>query len=170
MLAIGNGVATPMTYVVTAVVLLLFSVGYSAMSRYVVDAGAFYAYVTAGLGRRIGTGGAGLALLGYTAIQIAIYALAATTLGDLVVGWGGPALPWWVWATVLVAVVALLGYRSIDLGAKVPGVLLVLEAVLVVLEVVLQLLLLQLLLLQLRVLLKSPPPSGGYLQTPSFAP
>ncbi|MCC8927011.1 APC family permease [Rhodococcus sp. I2R] len=136
MLAIGNGVATPMTYVVTAVVLLLFSVGYSAMSRYVVDAGAFYAYVTAGLGRRIGTGGAGLALLGYTAIQIAIYALAATTLGDLVVGWGGPALPWWVWATVLVAVVALLGYRSIDLGAKVLGVLLVLEvAVVLVLSI-----------------------------------
>lgn len=131
MLAIGNGVATPMTYVVSAAVLLLFSVGYSAMSRYVVDAGAFYAYVTAGLGRRVGTGGAGLALLGYTAIQIAIYALAATTMGNLVVSWGGPSLPWWVWAAVLVAVVALLGYRSIDLGTKVLGVLLLLEVAVV---------------------------------------
>jgi amino acid transporter len=136
MLAIGNGVATPMTYVVSALVLLLFSVGYSAMSRYVVDAGAFYAYVTAGLGHRMGTGAAGLALLGYTAIQLAIYALAARTFGGLIVRWGGPDIPWWVWAAVLVAVVALLGYRSIDLGTRVLGVLLLLEvAVVLVLSI-----------------------------------
>ncbi len=32
-----------------------------------------------------------------------------------------------MWALVLIALVAVLGYRSIDLGAKVLGVLLVLE-------------------------------------------
>jgi amino acid transporter len=127
MLAIGNGPGNPLAYVVAAVVLLLFSVGYAAMSRHVVDAGAFYAYVSKGLGSRVGVGAAGLALLTYTAIQAGLYGLAGATAQGLVVQYGGPDLPWWVWAFVLMAVVALLGYRNIDVGTKVLGVLLTLE-------------------------------------------
>jgi amino acid transporter len=127
MLAIANGPGAPLAYVVVAVVLLLFSVGYAAMSHHIVDAGAFYAYVTRGLGAAPGLGAAGLALLTYTAVQAAVYGLAAVTLHDIVAGFGGPDLPWWLWAAALVAVVAFLGYRSIDLGAKVLGVLLVVE-------------------------------------------
>jgi amino acid transporter len=127
MLAIGNGPGSPLAYVVAAVVLLLFSVGYAAMSRHVVDAGAFYAYVSTGLGTPTGGGAAGLALLTYTAIQAAIYGLAGATAQGLVVQYGGPDLPWWVWSLLLMAVVGLLGYRNIDVGAKVLGVLLTLE-------------------------------------------
>lgn len=127
MLAIGNGAGNPMAYVVVSVVLLLFSVGYAAMSRHVVDAGAFYAYVTRGLGEPVGVGAAGLALLTYTAIQAAIYGLAGATAQGLVVQYGGPDLPWWVWSLVLLAVVGALGYRNVDVGARVLGVLLTLE-------------------------------------------
>jgi amino acid transporter len=122
MLAIANGPGAPMAYLVVAVVLLLFSVGYAAMSHHIVDTGAFYAYVTRGLGAAPGLGAAGLALLTYTAVQAAVYGLAAVTLHDIVTGFGGPDLPWWLWAALLIVVVALLGYRSIDLGAKVLGV------------------------------------------------
>ncbi len=127
MLAIGNGAGTPLAYLIAAVVLLLFSVGYAAMSHHLIDAGAFYAYVSRGLGRRLGLGAAGLAVLAYTAIQAGIYGLAAATVQGLMEKWGGPNLPWWLWAFVLMAVVGLLGFRSIDVGAKVLGVLLVLE-------------------------------------------
>ena len=127
MLAIGNGAGTPSAYLAVALVLLLFSVGYAAMSRHVTDTGAFFAYVSRGLGRRVGLGSAGLALLTYSAIQAGVYGLAAATLQGLVVQYGGPDLPWWSWALVLVAVVGVLGYRNIDLGAKVLGLLLVLE-------------------------------------------
>ena len=127
MIAIGNGPGAPAAFVIAALVLLVFSVGYSAMSHVVTDTGAFYAYVTRGLGKSVGVGGAGLALLAYTTIQAAIYGLAAATVQDLVVSYGGPDLPWWVWAFGLMAIVGVLGYRSIDLGAKVLGVLLVLE-------------------------------------------
>lgn len=127
MLAIGNGAGSPTAYVVATVVLLLFSVGYAAMSRHVVDAGAFYAYVSKGLGTPVGVGAAGLALLTYTAIQAAIYGLAGATAQGLVVQYGGPDLPWWVWSLVLMAAVGLLGYRNIDVGAKVLGVVLTLE-------------------------------------------
>lgn len=127
MLAIGNGPAVPLAYAAVSLVLVVFSVGYAAMSRHVVDAGAFYAYVTRGLGTTPGLGAAGLALLTYTAIQAAIYGLAATTLQDLISHYGGPDVPWWALAALLVAIVGVLGYRSIEVGAKVLGVMLVLE-------------------------------------------
>lgn len=134
--AIGDGAGLPTAYIVCAVVLLLFSVGYAAMSRHVVDAGAFSAYATTGLGRRAGRGAAWLALLTYTAIQAAVYGLAGATASGLVTAFGGPQLPWWGCAAVLLLVVAALGYRNIDLGAKVLGVLLVLEMGIVALLVI----------------------------------
>ncbi|MFJ9245855.1 APC family permease [Streptomyces sp. NPDC101776] len=127
MLAIGNGPGVPAAYLLVAVVLLLFSVGYAAMSRHVVDTGAFYSYVTAGLGRITGTGAAGLALLTYSTIQAGIYGLSGATLEGLVVKYGGPELPWWLWAGVLWGLVAVLGFRNIEVGTKVLSVLLVLE-------------------------------------------
>ncbi|WP_250445124.1 APC family permease [Actinotalea sp. C106] len=127
MLAIGNGAGSPTAYLVVAVVLLVFSVGYAAMSRHVVDAGAFYAYVTRGLGVPVGLGAGGLALLTYTAVLAAVYGLAGATAQGLVLQLGGPELPWWVWSFVLMAAVGTLGYRNVDVGAKVLGVVLTLE-------------------------------------------
>lgn len=127
MLAIGNGSGTPVAYLVVAAVLLVFSVGYAAMSRHVVEPGAFYAYVTKGLGPSNGLGAAGLAVVGYTAIQLAIYGLAAATMRDLVLAHGGPDVPWWAWALAFAAMVAALGYRSIDVGKTVLGIALALE-------------------------------------------
>ncbi len=127
MIALGDGAGSPTAYLVVAAVLLIFSVGYTAMSRHMVDAGAFYAYIRRGLGAAWGLGAAGLALLTYTAIQAAIYGLAAATLRDVVLRYGGPQAPWPACAAVLIALVGVLGYRNIELGAKVLGVLLVVE-------------------------------------------
>ncbi|MEV6557448.1 APC family permease [Nocardia sp. NPDC051756] len=127
MIGLGNGAGAPTAYLVAAGVLLVFSVGYAAMSGHLDEAGAFYAYVRSGLGLRTGLGAAGLALLTYTAIQAGIYGLAASTVEELVVYYGGPDLPWYVYAFALMTVVAVLGYRNIELGAKVLGVLLVVE-------------------------------------------
>ncbi len=93
MIAIGNGAGAPTAYLIAALVLLVFSVGYAAMSSHMVDTGAFYAYVAKGLGESCGLGAAGLALLTYTAIQAAVYGLAAATIQGLVVQYGGPDLP-----------------------------------------------------------------------------
>lgn len=132
MIALGNGAGAPVTYLVVAVILLVFSVGYATMSSTITETGAFYAYVTRGLGRSPGLGAAALALLAYTTIQAAIYGLAASTTATVVARFGGPDLPWWLWAFVLMGIVAVLGYRSIDLGAKVLGVLLLAEIALIV--------------------------------------
>ncbi|MDH6194685.1 amino acid transporter [Mycobacterium frederiksbergense] len=132
MIALGNGAGAPLTYLIAALVLLVFSVGYAAMSSAVTDTGAFYAYVTKGLGRDLGVGAAGLAIFAYATVQAGVYGLAANTIRGLVLEYGGPDLPWWVWAFLLMAIVGVVGYRNIDVGAKVLGVLLILEVVAIV--------------------------------------
>ncbi|MGY4708844.1 hypothetical protein ACXDF8_04645 [Mycolicibacterium sp. CBM1] len=49
-IALGNGPGFPATFVVSTVVLLLFSVGFTAMTPYVDEAGAFFSYVRTSLG------------------------------------------------------------------------------------------------------------------------
>lgn len=133
----GNGTGAPAGFLIAAVILLLFSVGFVTMTPHVNEAGAFFSYVTAGLGSRAGLGTAFTALVAYTAIQVGVYGYMGWALDDLVTYFGGPSLPWWLYSFATVALVAVLGYRHIDLSARVLGVALVLEIlVVVVLDVV----------------------------------
>ncbi|GAA3250783.1 APC family permease [Pseudonocardia petroleophila] len=130
-IAIGNGAAFPATFALCSVVLLLFAVGFCAMTKHVPDAGAFYSYVERGLGRAPGWGAAFLALATYTAVQLAVYGYIGAILDGLVQHYGGPALPWWLYSVAALAVTGVLGYRRIELSSRVLGVLLVSEVAIV---------------------------------------
>lgn len=123
----GNGAAYPIMYVIAALLLFLFAVGFNAMNRYVSEAGAFYSYVTLGLGRGAGVSAAYLALLTYTCVQMAVYAFMAGILQGYVVQLGGPDLPWWLWMVGIVLIVTFFGYRNIDFSGKLLLVLVALE-------------------------------------------
>ncbi len=130
-LAAGNGAAFPTTFALCCGILLLFAVGFCAMSRQVPEAGAFYAYIQHGLGRAPGLGAAFLALATYVAVQLAVFGYIGAVIDGLVQHWGGPALPWWVWTLVVIAIIGVLGYRHIELSGKVLGVLLIAEVAIV---------------------------------------
>ena len=120
---VGNGAGAP--------------VGFVTMTPFVKEAGAFFSYVTAGLGSRAGLGAAFTALVAYTAIQVAVYGYVGWAVDDLVTHFGGPTLPWWLYSFATMAIVAVLGYRHIELSAKVLGVALALEIlVVIVLDIV----------------------------------
>jgi amino acid transporter len=53
--------------------------------------------------------------------------------GNLIYLWTGVQLPWWLISAVMLIIVGLLGYRDIDLSAKVLGLVLVLEVAAVLL-------------------------------------
>src|SRR5689334_8290470 len=53
-IALGVGVGTPGVFVIVALTLLLFAVGFTRMVPYVRNAGAFYAFINKGLGRLAG--------------------------------------------------------------------------------------------------------------------
>lgn len=114
----GNGAGIAGSFAIVTLILLLFSVGYVAMSRHVKNAGAFYAFAAAGLGGRVGGAAALIAILAYNTMQIGLLglfgAIASGTMGEF-----GLALPWYVWSYIAIIAVAILGYRQVDLSAKV---------------------------------------------------
>jgi len=131
-ISLGNGAGAPAGFLIATVVLLLFSVGFVAMTPFVHQAGAFYAYVARGLGDRAGLATAFLALVTYTAIQVAVWGYLGGVVRDLVARYGGPDVPWPVYTALVLLLVAALGHRHIDVSAKVLGVALVAEILIVV--------------------------------------
>lgn len=121
-IVLGNGAAAPGAYLVVGITLLLFSVGYAAMSQRVTNAGAFFAYVGQGLGRHAGVGSAFVSILAYLAIQLAIFGF----FGGLLAGQVG-VLPWWGWSLLAWVAVTVLSLLSVDIGAKLLGGLMILE-------------------------------------------
>ncbi len=125
-------VGQPLLFVILAAVLALFSVGYAEMSRHVHNAGAFYAYISRGLGGTAGAGAALVALVAYSALQVGIYGIFGFEVSGLFATYLDTELAWWIPALVAVLVVGALAWLKIDLNARVLGVLLVIEVILVV--------------------------------------
>ena len=125
--ALGNGAGAPAAYLVVGLVIALFAVGFIAMSRHVTDEGAFYAYIGRGLGRRLGTGSALLALWSYNTVQACMYGLYGVIVSSLADTYLGVAPPWWACALVTMALVQVLGSLNIDLGARFLGLLVAAE-------------------------------------------
>ncbi|APY15242.1 amino acid permease [Brucella sp. 10RB9214] len=123
---LGNGPGIPLTFLIVTGVLLMFSVGYVAMARHIRNAGAFYAFTAQGLGGLMGGAAALLAILAYNAMQIGVFGLFGAATSGFMASLGLD-LPWWAWTYIGIAAVAVLGYRRVDLSARVLTVLVVLE-------------------------------------------
>ncbi|WP_236561125.1 APC family permease [Arthrobacter sp. 8AJ] len=119
----------PLFFLIATAILFLFAVGFTRMTPFVKNAGAFYSYIQTGLGRGVGMGAATFALGTYLLLFLALCSYlgsaAQTTVHDL----GGPELPWWLCSLVLMATCGALAYRDVELSAKVLGVVLVIETV-----------------------------------------
>jgi len=129
--AVSGSLGAPLGFVAIAVILAVFAVGYTAMSRYVVNAGAFYAYVAQGLGRPIGVGASLVAQVGYNAMQVGIYGLFGFQVSSVLEAKFGWVTPWWVWVVACIVVVGILGINRVDVSAKVLGTLVAAEFIVV---------------------------------------
>jgi amino acid transporter len=121
----------PLVYVIIAAILLVFTVGYAAMSRQVTNAGAFYTYVSRGLGQAWGVAAALVALVAYNAMQIGIYGLYGFAAAGALDQFFGLKVGWYVPVLVTGAIIAVLGALQIDLNARVLGFFLVAETIVV---------------------------------------
>ncbi|MFJ6000064.1 APC family permease [Streptomyces sp. NPDC092370] len=130
--AVMGIVGQPLLFVLLGVVLILFSIGYAEMSRHVHNAGAFYAYISRGLGGTAGASAALVALVAYNALQVGIYGIFGFEVSGLLATYADVEIAWWIPALVAVLAVGLLGWLKIDVNARVLGVLLVVEVLLVV--------------------------------------
>ena len=123
----GNGLGFPIMFLVSAAILILFSIGMSQMAERIPRPGAFFTYVQHGLGQMPGAAAAFVAIVTYLAAPLAALALIGVQLNLTVVHLGGPDIAWWAYCLITIGLVGVLGYRHIDLSSKVLGILLVAE-------------------------------------------
>ncbi|SFW86319.1 APC family permease [Amycolatopsis australiensis] len=131
MIASGNGVGAPLDFVVMGFVLVLFTVGFSAMTPEVADAGAFYSYVQKGLGRVAGLGAATLAIATYAVLLVSVAAYLGAAVHNALVTLAGASVPWWSLSAGCLLLIGFLGYRNIEMSARVLGALLIAEVCIV---------------------------------------
>src|SRR6476646_3301622 len=67
------GQAAPLAWVLATIGLSIFAVGYTTMTRHIRRPGAFYAYITVGLGKTPGLGGRCITKMYYMLITVGIY-------------------------------------------------------------------------------------------------
>lgn len=130
--AVTQNYGMALYYLIAGVVLTIFSVGFTLMTKYVPNAGAFYSYVQAGLGRIAGLGTATLALGSYYLLLLGLNVYIGVAVGNVIRTYTGASLPWLPLALAVTAIVALLGYRDVELSARVLGVLLTFETLSVI--------------------------------------
>ncbi|BBY27485.1 APC family permease [Mycolicibacterium sediminis] len=152
----GNGIGIAGAFVVVALVLTIFAVGYVAMSKHITNAGAFYAFITRGLGRPLGLGSASLAIFAYNAIQLGVIGGFGYYAAEFASKHTGVDVPWWVFSFIAMGASLFLGVRQIHAGARVLAVLLTLETAII-------------LILNVGILVNSPTPVSDYSFEP-FAP
>lgn len=123
----GNGIGAPAGYLFATAVLTVFAVGYVAMAKRITAAGAFYGYISHGLGRIAGMASGMLAVLAYIVFEASIVGVFSyftkTTVHDQL----GIDLPWIVYAAAMLAITAALAHFDINLTARALGVMLVAE-------------------------------------------
>jgi amino acid transporter len=122
----------PAGFIGIAVVLAVFASGYMAMSRHVVNPGAFYAFIAQGLGRVAGVAAALMALGAYSCLQIALYGMFGPDLAQMAAAHLGLHAPWWAWALGAWALVAVLGLLRVDITGRVLGLLTAVEITVIV--------------------------------------
>jgi amino acid transporter len=152
----GNGLGIVGTFLLVAAVLLVFSVGFVAMSRHVSNAGAFYAFITKGLGRPLGMGSASLVIFSYNAVQLGLYGGIGFYGAEYVRTHFGLDAPWWIFSFAAMAACLGLGVRHVEAGARILAVLLSLETGII-------------LLLDLGILFGPGRPAAGFSMAP-FSP
>lgn len=117
-----TGVAgVPLSFLLVAAVIGVLAVGYVAVGRHVRHGAPFYAQLVRAGSPTLGLVAAGVAVVGYNALQISLYPLLGITVVSLVGG------VWWVWALAAWLIVLALGRYPGAFNAKLLGVLLALE-------------------------------------------
>lgn len=129
-----QGAATPAMFVITGIIYALFAAGYVAMSRHMVNAGGFVAYIDRAFGKRAASAMSYVTVLFYFSAIISFYAISGAVAADIL---GIPDQYKLVTMGFLV-LVAVLGLLGVQLNARLLLILLAVELIaIIVLDVAL---------------------------------
>jgi amino acid transporter len=131
-IALGNGGGAPVSFFIVAIVLLLFAVGYAQMSKQLVNAGGFYAFVVKGLGRTGGLIAGFIATLGYNFFVVGTIGTSGFFMQIVIADLTGFNLHWYAWGLASIVVSFVMARQGVDFSSKVLGVSLVCETTILV--------------------------------------
>jgi amino acid transporter len=128
----GNGLGAPPMFLIAGVVLAVFAVGFLAMVRQHPRPGAFYAYISAGLGKRIGLGAGFMTAAYYILGGAGFYFFTAIAMQSMFRDNVGLELPWWIYLFISLAIVTFCSYRGTDFNVRIIGTIVCVEVLVVV--------------------------------------
>lgn len=131
-IALGNGGGAPASFFIVALVLLLFAIGYAQMSKQLVNAGGFYAFVVKGLGRTGGLVAGLIATLGYNFFVVGTIGTSGFFMQIIIADLTGVDINWLVWGLASIIACFVLARIGVDFSSKILGVCLVLETLMLV--------------------------------------
>ena len=124
MVSAGNGIGAPASYLVAMVVLAIFSVGFTSMAKHITSTGAFYGFISYGLGRTVGLASGLLATFAYVVFEPALIGIFSTFATDTLKDQTGLDVPWWVFAVVMLVINATGTWFGVSVAEKLLVVLL----------------------------------------------
>lgn len=126
----GNGIGASAGYLFATIVLTLFTVGYVSMARHITTTGAFYGFISQGLGQVVGMASGLLATIAYVIFEGSLIGGFAYFANDAVKTSFNADIHWMVWAVLGTILIGVLTFYSITLTAAVLSVTLISEVVL----------------------------------------
>lgn len=127
----AGGIASPVAFMITMLLMLLFSMGFLTMEKHSSKPRNFYLFICEGLGRTMGLGAAFMSITAYLMLLIGTYALCGVSISALLSSFGGPDIPWWVLSFIGWGVVSTIGYFQVDVSAKIMCMIMFVELLLV---------------------------------------
>jgi amino acid transporter len=111
-------------------VLTLLAIGFVSMARYITTAGAFYGFITQGLGQVWGMVSGALATMAYVVFEGSLIGIFAYFSNNALNTWFGWDVNWLILAVIAIVVIGIFGYFDISIAAAILGVTLVAEILL----------------------------------------
>lgn len=127
MISSGTGTGTPAAFLIAMVVLAVFSVGFTTMSKHITATGAFYGFISYGLGRRAGLAAGALAAFAYMVFEPSLVGIFASFGTNTVTAQFGVHVPWWVFAIIMLGINSIGTWFGVAVAEKLLVVLLATE-------------------------------------------
>jgi amino acid transporter len=123
----GNGLGAPAGFLFATIILTLFALGYVAMARHITTTGAFYGFISHGLGQIWGMASGMLATFAYVVFEGSLIGGCAYFANDALNTIFNINIPWLAIAILAIVAIAVLCYFDISLTAAILGVTLTCE-------------------------------------------
>jgi amino acid transporter len=125
----GNGLGAPAGFLFATIILTLFALGYVAMAKHITTTGAFYGFISHGLGQIWGMAAGFLATFAYVVFEGSLIGGCAYFANDAVNTIFNINIPWLVFAVAAVVAIGALCHFHISLTAAILGVTLTAEVI-----------------------------------------